>query len=344
MFSKIRQESHVMIERLIQQFWPEWVGTVSQGAGGWNNTTRFIHQADRGCVLRIYNTHRDKDKIEFELAVLESLRQSKLSFDTPMPIPSAAGERIVQLPDGSQRYAVVFGFLEGERPEGNSLQAAYSFGEKTGELLKALGRIDIPRPPAYRPYYELLRSYPACTRETIEAFCLQPEPAFRDLHQELLRLLDAYDDICGRLGELRKLPQQLVHGDLNFSNLLVDPRQPEKVTALLDFEFCTRDVRVMEPAVAISGFLGFEEEREAISRFCQGFGSRIRLSPEEIEAIPVLIRLRMVDVFLHFMSRYHEGTDSAAVLQEQVPMLASGLRQLTDSMAWIREAAARFLL
>ncbi|ANY71726.1 aminoglycoside phosphotransferase [Paenibacillus ihbetae] len=333
-----------MIERLIQQCWPEWVGTVSQGAGGWNNTTCFIHQAGRGCVLRIYNTHRDKDKIEFELDVLESLRHSELSFETPMPIPSATGERIVQIPDGSERYAVVFEFLEGQRPEGNSLLAAYSFGEKTGELVEALGQIDMVRPPVYRPYHELLQSYPACTREAIEGFCLQPEPAFLGLHQELRQLLDAYDDISRRLGALRKLPQQLVHGDLNFSNLLVDPLQPEKVTALLDFEFCTRDVRVVEPAVVISGFLGLEGEHEAISRFCQGFGSRIRLNAEEIEAIPVLIRLRMVDVFLHFLSRYREGTDDAAVLQEQVRILSSGLRQLTDSVAWIREAAARYLL
>lgn len=38
--------------------------------------------------------------------------------------------------------------------------------------------------------------------------------------------------------------------------------------------------------------------------------------------------LRKVDVFLHFSTRYWEGTDEVSVLQEQVKLLAADVVQL----------------
>lgn len=74
----------------------------------------------------------------------------------------------------------------------------------------------------------------------------------------------------------------------------------------------------MEPTVIISGLLGHDEEEETVRRFCIAFANRISLSTEEIAAIPLLMILRLVDVFLHFMSRFLNGTDESSVLRQQV--------------------------
>ncbi|MEC0255868.1 phosphotransferase [Paenibacillus lautus] len=333
-----------MIQHLLQVYWPEWNGERVKGPTGWNNTTHFIHNEQRRSVMRIYNTHRDKARIEFEFAVLDSLQQVPLSFKIPAPLPSASGDKMVRVQDGSDRYACLFAYIEGVRPEEGSTQAAYSFGEKTGELVNALAVCSIGMEPVYPPYFELLQSYPACSEAFILDFCKQPPMEFKDQIEALHILKEAYADICSRLESLKNLPQQLVHGDLNLSNLLVDAEHPHTVTALLDFEFCTRDVRAMEPAVVISGFLGIADERKAIQQFCEGFASRVRLNAEEIAAIPVLMRLRMVDVFLHFLSRYREGTDESQVLREQVDMLAAGFKRMESSQKWLDDMLFQYLM
>lgn len=333
-----------MIQHLLQVYWPEWNGELVKGPTGWNNTTHFIHNELRRSVMRIYNTHRDKARIDFEFAVLDSLERVPLSFKIPTPLPSASGDKMIRVQDGSDRYACLFAYIEGVRPEEGSTQAAYSFGEKTGELVNALAVCSIGMEPVYPPYYELFQSYPACSEAFILDFCKQPPMEFKDQVEALHILKEAYADICSRLESLKNLPQQLVHGDLNLSNLLVDAEHPHTVTALLDFEFCTRDVRAMEPAVVISGFLGIADEREAIKQFCEGFASRVRLNAEEIAAIPVLMRLRMVDVFLHFLSRSREGTDESQVLREQVDMLAAGFKRMEYSQEWLDDLLFRYLM
>ncbi|MNP15197.1 hypothetical protein D3C76_1075430 [compost metagenome] len=144
-------------------------------------------------------------------------------------------------------------------------------------------------------------------------------------------------EISNSLAGLEQLPQQLVHGDLNESNLLVHREHPDQVAALLDFEFCTLDVRAMEPAVVISGLLGHDNEVEAIRRFITGFASRVCLLPDEIAAIPNLMRLRKVDVFLHFLSRFFNHTDEPKILREQVRLLVNDLNQLEISRVWMDE-------
>ncbi|MFD3257588.1 phosphotransferase [Paenibacillus lentus] len=329
-----------MLKSILNHYPLEYSGDIRQGASGWNNTTYFIEGSLHRSVLRIYETHRDIEKIRFEHAVLQALNQLAMSFSVPLPIQTMTGETMVQLEDGSGRYACMFEYIEGMRSEGESGRAAFSFGEAAGELLSCLAEVEPGVQPAYRPYYELPQSYPSCSREIVLKFCGQPPEPFKDLQESLSELGQAYTGMLQQLNGLGKLPQQLIHGDLNYSNLLIDSHDPAQVTALLDFEFCTKDVRAMEPAVIISGLLGQgnDEGREAVRLFCRGFGGRIRLTPEEVEAIPVLMRLRQIDVFLHFMSRFLNGIDGAEVLRKQVGYISSELRQLERNEGWFAEA------
>ncbi|GIP59258.1 phosphotransferase [Paenibacillus sp. FSL W8-0186] len=335
-----------MLRMILEQYPPEYNGRIQQGASGWNNTTYFVEGRSRRSVLRIYETHQDLEKIRFEHIVLQALNDERtLNYQVPRPVRTNSGETTVRLEDGTGRYACMFEYIEGTRLQGDESTAAQSFGEAAGEMLSRLAEIDPGMQPSYRPYYELPQSYPICTREAVLEFCQQPPPPFMDLREPLGELGLAYQGVLERLDGLEKLPQQLIHGDLNYSNLLVSEDDPAQVTALLDFEFCTKDVRAMEPAVIISGLLGQGEDkdREAVNRFCQGFGSRVRLTGEELEAVPVLLRLRQIDVFLHFMSRFLQGTDGPEVLREQIRSTSAGLRQLERHGEWIKESLVRYI-
>lgn len=333
-----------MSESMVRKFWPGWKGPIKEGASGWNNTTRYIENKGRNCVLRIYETHRDREKIAFEHELLDRLQEVSLSFQTPIPVRTQDGESIIRMEDGSNRFACLFEYIEGVRPKDGSFQAALSFGQAAAELVQALATVKTNLTPVYRPYYELPQSYPDCNYETVLSFCEQPPEMFRSQQDALLILGKAYDEICDCLEDLANLPKQLVHGDLNPSNLLVDEEHPDDITALLDFEFCTWDVRAMEPAVVISDLLGYAGKRESVRQFCEGFGSLLRLKTEEIANIPNLIRLRKVDVFLHFLSRYLKGTDGPEVLKTQAEALASELDELKRGELWIREILREHLL
>lgn len=324
-----------MLKALLHENWPERAGELREREGGWNNSTYFIANEHNRSVLRVY-AHSDLEKISFEHELLKRLNGLPLSFRVPSPVPSRSGGTIVPLGDGSGKLASLFRYIDGASPAGGNDVIAYSFGRAAGELSAALAGVRPGLPAAYPPYYRLKEAYPDCDTRTAHDFCLRPPAPFEELREELMVLHAAYTQIMDSLEGLEKLPHQLVHGDLNASNLLVSAVSPSEVTALLDFEFCTRDLRVMEPAVILSGLLGAAEEREAVRLFCRGFGSQARLQADEIEAIPALIRLRQVDVFLHFLTRYMHGTDEADVLQKQVRMLSSGLQELA-AKEWLTE-------
>ncbi|WP_310833031.1 phosphotransferase enzyme family protein [Paenibacillus pedocola] len=322
------------METIVSKAWPEWAGTLRRRSGGWNNTTYFVGNQTKRAVLRIYDTHKDKGKIEFEHAVLQQLGSQNLPFKVPVPVSAATGETMFQI-DESGKFACLFRYIDGDTPNEEASGYAQSFGEAAGILTTVLADINPGLTPVYRPYYELRTSYPLCSTEVIRELCLYPPEPFRELGMELEMLYKAYENITDSLHEFSGLPHQLVHGDLNASNLLVQSSNPSVVAALLDFEFCTFDVRVMEPAVILSGLLGHVEEKTMIRDFCRGFSRRVQLTPAEINAIPVLMLLRKIDVFLHFVTRYLEGTDESQVLHEQIKLLSADLIQLSEGTAEI---------
>lgn len=325
------------METIVREFWPEWAGALKKRSGGWNNTTYIVNGDGRKGVLRIYDTHRDREKIEFEHYVLLELSKLSLPFSTPLPVQTVYGDTLVQLEGENGKFACMFRYIDGDSPGEEATGYYESFGLSAGQLSSVLSELAPGPKPVYRPYYELRQAYPLCTDETVRELCMNPPESLAELKVELGRIYAAYVNIADSLKELETLPHQLVHGDLNASNLLVDKDDHSRVAALLDFEFCTYDLRAMDPAVILSGLLGHPEQQQAVRDFCSGFSRSVTLTAEELTAIPLLMLLRKVDVFLHFASRYLEGTDEISVLHEQTRLLSADLIQLSAGTAAIVE-------
>jgi homoserine kinase type II len=301
---------------------------IVEGQSGWNNTTRFVEADGLRWVLRIYETHKDLEKIRFEHEILLALCELPLPFQVPVPVRADNGSTIVRLEDGTERLACLFSYIEGRRPEEGSREIAHSIGVATGQLSRALGDLKIEGSPIYPPYHEMDIAHPLCTQDKVTAFCNAPPIEFQGEAIALRAIGEALQNFRMYLPRFRSLPHQLIHGDINHSNLLVSESDPKRIAVILDFEFCTRDLRVMEIAVLISGFLTGENAMDNIEGFLSGAGEQLRLDMAEAEAIPLLVELRILDVFLHFLGRYLDGVDGEGVFREQTLSAYDGLRQL----------------
>lgn len=315
---------------------------LAGGESGWNNTTRYLSSGAETYVLRLYETHRDAGKIRFEHETLLALAAERLPFAVPRPVRDRTGETFFRLDDGSDRYGCLFAYIPGRRPDSAKPAAARAVGTAVGQLGSALARIRVNAEPAYPPYYEMDSAHPSCPPEKIAAFCERPPAGFRSLAAELRMLHEEWLGFRSRLPLLRGLPHQLVHGDINDSNLLAEEENPDAIAAVLDFEFCTRDLRAMEPAVALSGLLDTEAADEAVPAFLEGYAAHAALDAPEREALPTLVKLRKLDVFVHFLGRLLDGVDGEETLREQTAEAAAGLRRLgtreKQLAAWCEQA------
>jgi homoserine kinase type II len=317
-------------------FWGDAPFTVEEGPSGMNNTTRRINIGGELYMLRIYNSHMEPEKARFEHLVLRRLAGADrpLSFRVPEPIAARNGETVVRIGREEGKLAASFRYIEGRRPVLSNPGEAEVFGAAAGELQAALSKVEkelgSDMRPAYPPYYELGSAHPRCSLPEIARFCASPPECFEGERENLRFLSEEVERTGAQLDALRDLPHQLIHGDLNETNALI--REDGRMAALLDFEFATWDLRAMEPAVCLWGMVpraGAQAEAEtweALRAFWRGFRSQAVLKERELGALPVLMQLRSLDVFIHFLGRYLDGVDDSSVLAGQIPETSYRMR------------------
>jgi homoserine kinase type II len=266
-----------LIESLLARYFPAGGWKIEVGASGWNNTTRFIECGGQRYVLRIYETHRDEEKVNFEHAILLALSTMSLAFGTPQPVRARDGDTVVRTEDG--KLAALFRYLEGFTPSLESSAQLRSFGRAAGQLSSVIAQVRVERKPVYRPYYEIENIHPLCTPEKIVHFCMTPTEEFIKYKAALRRIGEQFVAFQAQIPMLQRLPHQLVHGDLNASNMLINT--DGEVSAILDFEFVTWDLRVMELAVCISDLIvPDQDERQLwanIDSFLGGYRSAFQV-------------------------------------------------------------------
>ncbi len=316
---------------MIDHFFPRKVPVeVYQGKSGYNNTTRYLKRNDQQYILRIYETHNEEQKVQLEHEVLLTLNELReLPFKIPVPVIKD-GQSLVRLP--SNKIGCIYHYIEGSNPVFDNEKPLFSFGQRTGQLLLALQKIKVNQPFVYRPYYEIEHAHPKCPIDKVVEWCKNPDEPFKECSNELKQISAMLIAVQGFLPFIKKLPHQIIHGDLNASNVLIDENQ--KINAILDFEFATSDVRMMEVAVCISDMMTNETNEtlflEKVHHFFSGFAPTVTLLDEEFEALPVLIQLRRLDVFIHFLGRYLDEIDDPSVLKEQLLKTAAFSNWLSE--------------
>lgn len=326
----------------LRLYFPNQKWQVHSGQSGMNNTTRFVDVEDSRYVLRIYETHQDIEKVQFEHKVLLELKKHITDLNIPEPIATVNGNTIVRLQDG--KIAALFIYLEGISPSAQGPLFYESFGRVTGLLLTSLEKVNVPLAHAYSPYYEIENTHPRCTPQDVSDFCMNPPSDFINDASALQYINEQLNMIQKNVTRLKKLPHQLVHGDLNTSNILANSLG--EVTAVLDFEFVTYDLRVIELAVCLSGLIKANEAGESLWRniedLLSGFGKNISLNKEEVSCIPLLIQLRNLDIFIHFLGRYRDGIDPIDIVKERLSITCTRNQWVTANHSRLLELCMQY--
>lgn len=331
-------------DRLLMEFLPQEKFKVQPRKGGMNNTTFFVETGGEKYVLRIYETHKDIKKVKYEHHILSELGKMELDFKTPLPVKAFDNETVKITEDG--KLAAIFHFIRGSIPDFAKAEQLYSFGLTASKLTKALADIHGRPEPVYRPYYDLENTHQKCSVAGVIGFCEKPSPEFKEYGNELLEVAAQLARFKDSLPLLEQLPHQLVHGDLNASNVLADTEG--NITAVLDFEFVTEDVRVMELSVCLSEIINMRLSEDllwkSLAAFLEGYGSHVRLTMQEVQVIPVLIMLRRLDVFIHFLGRFWDGIDrQQELVTEQIKNVCSQAKWLKDNEQKLMNSVMRLV-
>ncbi|WP_160036494.1 phosphotransferase [Paenibacillus sp. An7] len=347
----ITREEEVRVRRMLKNYVEDSSGTelesciIERLTGGMNNSTYLIHLSGKRYVLRNYNSHQDFDKVKYEHAILKSLAIHKQKFVYPQLVPTLEDTTFTHQ---EGKIGALFHYQEGSNAVRMGPNQYLQLGQKAGQVTLALSLITVPLAPVYPPYYRLDLAYPEISPATFIRFLQQPDSSFQSLHQETKEIAEVIEDLFIKTcGGLEDLPHQLVHGDLNTSNILVN--EEGNITTILDFEFATWDLRVMELAVPLSDLItgmimdendntqAEEEMWNNLKALISGYASEVSLLPEEKDMIPSLVLLRRVDVVMHFLTRYHKGIDPADIVRDQLQKLISCVRWLALHQARVRQ-------
>lgn len=274
---------------------------------GTNNDVQRVTTPAGEYVLRVYRNHGDIGRLRFEHAILTRLAGAGLPFAVPAPIPTQAGDlcALIPTPEGEALVSLT-SLVSGQHPARERLDQASAGGEALGRLDAALARIpvdDLDQSVSWRSYGDLDHCHPLVPDPRA---AIQTLPVSATVRQ---RLTDGYDWLMAHIPALyASLPQQIVHEDYAPDNILMDGT---RVTGVLDFEFCARDVRAMDLTVALSWWpvaqFGTGGEWPILAAVAQGYARHITLTAAEIGAIPTLFRLRAYTSLIHRLGRQRQG-------------------------------------
>lgn len=313
---------------------PWQVGPLTHGT---NNGVWMIETPEGRYVLRVYSNHADLARVRFEHAVLGRLRAMDVPFALPVPLPTRSGELYVYVADGMGEEALVTltSFLPGVFPDRDDLAQACACGEALGMLDAALAGIpplDVDGAVSWRSYGDLEHCHPLVPdpkRALLEL------PVEEEMRQQLAR---SYYGLMACIPPVyAHLPRQLVHEDYAPENVLMEG---ERVTGVLDFEFCAHDVRVMDLTVALSwwpvDWFGTGKEWPIIHAVAEGYGRQVRLTTAEVEAMPTLYQLRAYTSLIHRLGRYRQRLSPLDAVLDRA-------RAALDREAWLHEHGKRLV-
>jgi Ser/Thr protein kinase RdoA (MazF antagonist) len=127
------------------------------------------------------------------------------------------------------------------------------------------------------------------------------------------------EEVFGRLHQcvlerLSNLRRQIIHNDLNRTNILIDPRSPDRVSGIIDFGDLLEAALIVDLAVAVARQVGFDATIESASRMVRGYDQVVPLMEDEIGILfdVICARLAMRAVIWSWRKRrrhprYHSG-------------------------------------
>ena len=314
----------------------EWsfleISKVEPTNQGTVNTTFFVETQTEKYVLKLYNDSITTAQIEYEHSLLTFLRSRNLSFVVPTPIPTSLGETLVTVKqDNSMLRVALLPFIVGNSSDRQNLAHTYAISQTLGELHHALAEFDSSGKMAQLPAWgDLNHIHPLVTPLEV------PKLLKLTLMQQQ-RLVKTLTEVIEAAPNLYKiLPVQTTHADYLSPNVML---LDNHVVGVLDFEFATSDLRLMDYVAALDHFTRFSGESprwEFVKAFIAGYAKHVCLSQLEIEALTLVWRLQQASCIVYWTGWLTEGK----VTYQSVVNAVARMLLLED---WLEENTATLL-
>lgn len=250
------------------------------------NTTYRVSDGSHLLALRFARPgYQSRASIESEIAWMAALRA--YGIDTPKVVAGRNGENVqeVLLPAGGVRSVVAFEWVAGDPlPEVQALDPWRRLGQIMAEVHEQ-SRSWSPPPGFTRPAWDL----DALVGDSPRWGTPVPEGVWSESDRRaILAARDAVRERLRRLGS-GQLRFGLIHADLGFENVLV---QPDGTTVLIDFDDCGPSWYLYELASVLyplEGTSGFHARRDAL---IAGYREGRLLAEEEVAELPTFLMCR----------------------------------------------------
>lgn len=321
--------------------------TLRETTGGVNNHVRYADAASGTYVARVYNNGRATTRVAFEHAVLLAVEPLVAACDLGFVVPRAlrardgSGDTFKILPSGDA--ASVFELIPGTLPK---TRYADAVGEATAALSKCLeaceGDVRAIAPTSPTSVYRDIFGAFVAKGGSREAFFeeMANNSGLDDVRPAVTRLADyirALEEKLLAIEAAGGLPETLIHGDVHYDNALVD-ENTGKVTGIIDFEFASYDWRMMECAAGLSKYVGEKDPMPFVQSYIKGFCRRATPTEAEIDAIPDLIKLRVLETVVYFVARSVAGEDDISQLALRADNYAARVEWIDANAQAIRDA------
>lgn len=275
---------------------------LSRANWGISNESWFVRSEAGDHVLRLH-VHQRAEAVRFEHELLRRLATADLTFRTPKPLETEAGDTLA-IEIVSARPAALFRRIEGEHLEDDDVAGVARAAAAFAMLDIALGAID--RTDVAAPVFSGdLRAVHRAISDLAQLEELAGSAA-RGLAEAAAENATAI---------YRSLPTQLIHGDFAFGNVLV---RDGRVRGVLDFEYAGRNVRAMELGGALRNVLSKGYREQLWRPVLHGYLRTLSLDPAEIAALPALILLQAAVILVWWAGRAVEGHSTAEALAQRV--------------------------
>lgn len=301
--------------------------TVKSTNQGTVNTTFFVEAPVQGkFVFKIYDDTTTTAQINYEHLLLEHLQSCHLSFAVPTPVPSNSGETLITINKNDKILRVaLLPLISGQTAERENILHIGAAGSALGELHKALAKFDICGKLSQLPTWGNLENIhplvaPLEVPQILELEDLQKQRIVKSLTE----LIEVAPDLY------KTLPVQTTHADYLCPNVLISENQ---VVGVLDFEFATYDLRLLDYVAALDHFTRPAKQvpnNERIQAFSAGYAKHVSLSQLEIDKLILAWRLQQASCIVYWTGWFLENK----VTHQSV---VDGVVKMLQLEGWLQE-------
>ncbi|KPL85265.1 phosphotransferase enzyme family protein [Herpetosiphon geysericola] len=319
----------------------EPVQVVAQLASA-NNLSLHLRASNGDFVLKCYPYER-QDWLFYEHQLVMWLARHPSSF--ALPVPMIMIRSISYLGSVVQGLFTLTPYITGEAPEFRLLpngqqhptinQWAYVMGTALGELQTLLQTCPMRE---RRPYalFQALLNYAQPRYDPLQLSAAQFGGSASDAELWAWWRSEAASLMAFVANEYPSLPQQVCHNDFAPPNILM---RYGRVAAILDFEFACSAARALDVAMALRMIMQLDSNPAnpwaVAEQFCRGYAEWIKLTPQEIAAMPQLIGLRTAIPLIWAISKPDLPSHTS---------LEQAIRRMQASKAWMYQQQGQFIV